>query len=231
MMTCSIPVALLVLSATMAAPPAQDSVNTVLGPKAYRDGDVIEITDVTATSPRLEQGDSVTVKGRYRLDSQPSARLCLYLTQTEGDGKEETDDTQEMLVSNGLGNFELKITIKHRGALHLTYYDPKSGRPLGGTYFGTAEQLQAIADWDVSYYLDDADVETDDQSNRTDQQPSAVRKAIEHPLREQRKLQQEQRKHERVHRQTQGSLGFEFKTAPGLDTNASELGYEFQISR
>lgn len=221
MMTCSIPVALLVMSATMAAPPAQDSVNTVLGPKAYRDGDVIEITDVTATSPRLEQGDSVTVKGRYRLDSQPAARLCLYLTQTEGDGKEETDDTQEMLVSNGLGNFELKITIKHRGALHLTYYDPKSGRPLGGTYFGTAEQMQAIADWDVDYYLDDAN---SDQANRTAGRSSSVQKATEFLLRDRQKL-------ERVHRQYHRAIGFEFKTAPGSDINASELGYEFRISR
>jgi hypothetical protein len=58
-------------------PPIQEPVATRLGPKAYRDGDVIEITNVTATSAKLEQGDSVTVTGRVRLSSQQAADLCL----------------------------------------------------------------------------------------------------------------------------------------------------------
>ncbi len=58
-----------------------------------------------------------------------------------------------MLVPKGLGEFELKITIKHRGALHVTMYDPQSGKPFGGTYFGTVDQMKAIAHWDVNYYL------------------------------------------------------------------------------
>jgi len=136
-----------------AAPPAQESVATTLGPKAYREGDVIEISGVTATSGQLEQGDSVTVRGRVRLQSQPSADLSLYLTQTEGNGIEETDPAQIVRVSAGLHDFVLKTTIKHRGALHLTLYDPVTGKPIGGTYFGTADQMQKITKWDVSYYL------------------------------------------------------------------------------
>jgi hypothetical protein len=108
---------------------------------------------VRATSPKLEQGDSVTVCGRFRLKSREQANLYLYLTQTEGDGREETDATQTTLVKRGLGDFELKTTIKHRGILHLTFYDPNSGRPIGGVYFGTSAQLGQAGDWDVSYYL------------------------------------------------------------------------------
>src|SRR4051812_37447949 len=94
-----------------AAPPAQMPTMTVLGPKAYQDGDVIEIIDVRATSPRLEQGDSVTVRGRFRLESHKEAQLSLYLTQTEGNGAEEVDATQTMMACGKCGSFELKTTI------------------------------------------------------------------------------------------------------------------------
>lgn len=135
-----------------AAPPAQRAVPTVLGPKAFRNGDVIEISDVRATSPRLEPGDSITVRGRVRLASQEQARLCLYLTQTEGDGREESDASQEVSVQRGLAAFELKATVKHRGVLHLTLYD-RAGRPFGGVYFGTPAQMQKIEGWSLDHYL------------------------------------------------------------------------------
>lgn len=139
----------------VAAPPVQTSVETVLGPKLYRDGDVVEITDVLSTSPRLEQGDTVTVKGRVRLDSRAKASLCLFLTQTEGDGHEETEARQRIPVLEGIHEFELKTTIKHQGKLHVTLYDGNTGRPFGGTYFGTVEQMNEIADWNLNYYLND----------------------------------------------------------------------------
>jgi hypothetical protein len=58
-----------------------------------------------------------------------------------------------MHVVKGQRDFVLRITIKHRGPLHVTMYDPKTGRPFGGTYFGTAEQMKKIANWDVAFYL------------------------------------------------------------------------------
>ena len=102
--------------------PKQTPVETVLGPKLFRDGDVVEILQVTATSQHLEQGDSVTVTGRVRLDNRPKANLYLYLTQTKGDGIEETDEAQGCVVTRGLHDFTLKITIKHQGVLHLTHW-------------------------------------------------------------------------------------------------------------
>jgi hypothetical protein len=140
-------------SAGAGQPPHQTPVATMLGPKAYRDGDVVEIMDVTATSSKLEQGDSLTVTGRVRLKSQQTASLCLSVTQTEGDGYDVGDGTESVHIKQGQHDFVLKITIKHRGVLHLTMYDPKLGRPIGGTYFGTAEQMKKIADWNVAYYL------------------------------------------------------------------------------
>jgi len=154
-MKTTLVVALTFASVAAAAPPVQNSINVVLGPKAYRDGDVIEISEVTATSDRLEQGDSITVRGRVRLDSRESAKACLFLTQTQGDGWEEIDPGQSRAVSKGLTAFELKATIKHQGALHVTLYDSKTGKPLGGTYFGTPQQMSKIAAWDVQYHLAD----------------------------------------------------------------------------
>lgn len=137
------------------AAPTQRPVAVDLGPKAYRDGDVVHITHVTATSPQLEQGDTVTVRGRVQLKSAAQAKLCLYLTQTVGDGRSRTDASQTTLIKQGESEFELTTTIKNQGALHVTFYDSESGRPFGGVYFGTTEQMESIADWNVDYYLDD----------------------------------------------------------------------------
>jgi len=164
----SIPFTLLLVSTAVAAPPVQDSISTVLGPKAYRAGDVIEITDVTATSPRLEQGDSVTVRGRFHLKSCESARLCLFLTSSKGDGKEKIDAAQRTTVSKGDGEFLLKTTIRNLGTLHVTFYDSATGKPFGGTYFGTKEQMKAIAHRSVGYYLSSGEAldQLDENSTR-----------------------------------------------------------------
>lgn len=141
-------------SPTFSAPPKQKSVSVVLGPKLFHDGDVVEITNIRATSAQLEPGDSVTVQGRVRLESREKASLDLYLTQLEGNGREETDKSQVTPVSEGLQKFELKTTIKHRGVLHLTLYDTRTKRPFGGVYFGTAEQMRQVKDMKLGYYLE-----------------------------------------------------------------------------
>jgi hypothetical protein len=86
------------------------------------------------------------------LASQEQARLCLYLTQTGSTGQGETDPSQEVQVKRGLGQFELKATVKHRGVLHVTLYN-QSGRPFGGVYFGTPAQMKRIEGWSLDYYL------------------------------------------------------------------------------
>jgi hypothetical protein len=134
--------------------PIQETVAVHLGPKAFRDGDLIQIEEVRSTSPHLEQGDTITVKGRYRLDSQDEANLQLHVTQMQGDGTEEIEARQTVKVSRGFKPFEVTITVKHKGYLHLTFYDAQSGNPLGGTYFGSAKQMSQAAEIPVSHYLD-----------------------------------------------------------------------------
>ena len=124
--------------------PLMESVPIKLGPKAFRDGDVIQILEVEATSPALEQGDTVTVKGRYRLDSEPSAMLSLFLTRTEGDGREEIDPGQSVDAVAGWHEFEVRILIKHRGFLHLSFHDKSTGAGFGGVYFGTVDQVEEM---------------------------------------------------------------------------------------
>jgi hypothetical protein len=142
-------------SAIVAIAPAQRPVATVLGPKGFLDGDVIVITDVQSTSPRLEQGDTVTVRGRYRLASREDAQLALYVTATESKGVGDVESEQTMQVTDRRGEFELKTTIECRGMLHVTFYDNQSGKGFGGVYFGTPEQMKQIEGWDWAYYRQD----------------------------------------------------------------------------
>lgn len=112
-----------------AAPIAQE-VSVKLGPKRFLDGDTVRIDSVTSTSPSIEPGDTVTVTGMYRLDSHDEATLALFLTQTEGDGSEETDPDQTVIGKRGWHEFTSVITVKHRGLLHLTFYDRASGKMI-----------------------------------------------------------------------------------------------------
>lgn len=127
-------------------------VTVKLGPKSFRDGDVIRIDSVESTSPRLEIGDQVTIHGKYRLDSQDDATLALYLTQTKGDGTEETDPGQIVNAKRGWHEFSAAITIKHKGFLHLTFYDNTTGSPFGGVYFGTPDQISSGVPVSIDHY-------------------------------------------------------------------------------
>jgi hypothetical protein len=141
-----------IMAATLSAKPLQQPVPIQLGAKAFRDGDVIRIDEVLSTSPRLEQGDTITIKGYFRLESRTEASLQLLLTQTEGDGVEETDATQGISTTKGTGQFEVTITVKHKGYLHLTFYDTDTGKPFGGTYFGTTDQMSQAPNLCVDHY-------------------------------------------------------------------------------
>ncbi len=135
-----------------AAGPELSDVSFVLGSKKFKDGDAIFIHQVRATSPKLEIGDTVVVRGRFDLQSKEKATLALYLTQTEGDGEERVSPTQRMEIKKGTGAFELVYEIKHTGALHLTFYSIPDGKPFGGVYFGTWSQMEKIKGWTLSDY-------------------------------------------------------------------------------
>jgi hypothetical protein len=60
-------ISLLLCSPLLAAPPPQMSMPTVLGPNAFCDGDVVEITDVRATSPKSKSKWRMTLLAAHFL--------------------------------------------------------------------------------------------------------------------------------------------------------------------
>lgn len=127
----------------------QKIVQVTVGGKFFKDGDSITITEAKATSADLKTGDKVIVKGRYNLSSKPKAMLSLFATDTKGPGKTETQPEQKKDISADQGEFELSITLKYDGYLHVTFYSVPDGKPFGGMYFGTAKQMEKIKDWDL----------------------------------------------------------------------------------
>jgi len=122
-----------------------------LGPTGFRNGDAIVIEQVSASSPNLAVGDTVVVRGHYQLGSRDKATLMLILTQTSGDGRENISPAQTVAVAKGSGPFELRYTVTHPGALHVSFYGAPREESFGGVYFGTAAQMEKIKNWAVSH--------------------------------------------------------------------------------
>ena len=124
----------------------------VPGPKKFKEGAAIVIQQVLATSPNFAIGDRVVVRGRYLLASKEKARFALFLTQTEGEGRERVFPTQIMEVTKGSSEFELTCEVKRAGYLHLTFHGAADGKPFGGVYFGTNQQMTKTGDGLFSDY-------------------------------------------------------------------------------
>ncbi len=121
----------------------------VLGPTHFKNGDQIVIQDVFATSTNLTAGDKVVVRGRYELNSQQKAKLCLYLTSNAGAGEPDVP-TQSKEITGGSGEFELSEPVRHSGYLHLGFYRSPGGSDFGCVYFGTEVQMSKIKHWNIS---------------------------------------------------------------------------------
>jgi hypothetical protein len=126
-----------------------------LGPSAFRAGDAIEIEDVYAVEGTFGQGDTIVVRGHYRLGSHDAANLSLYITQTTGDGRAKFHPDQQIQIERGCGPFELRRQLPVNGYAHVSFYPAKGGSAFGGVYFGTPEQMAEISDWDLKYTLKD----------------------------------------------------------------------------
>jgi bla regulator protein BlaR1 len=124
----------------------------VLGPEKFNGGDTITIQQVLATSPQFEIGDHLVVRGQYHLESKEHATLALFMTTTDGNGKENVSLTQTREIKKGSGEFELSYDVKHTGALHISFYGISDGRPFATVYFGTKPQMAKIQHWMLSDY-------------------------------------------------------------------------------
>jgi hypothetical protein len=99
-------------------------------------GDAITIREVLATSPRMEPGDTVLVRGDYRLQSRDKAMLLLTLSANAPGFVETTSSSSRQDIGFGSGTFELAYEIKQPGALHVSLYPGGvSGSVFGGVYF------------------------------------------------------------------------------------------------
>lgn len=102
----------------------------------FEAGDSITITDVLASSPAMQPGDIVLVRGSYVLQSRAQALLMISLTVNAPGAIEPTSPTSRQTVNAGSGTFEVAYEIKQPGALHVTFYPATGGSSFGGVYFG-----------------------------------------------------------------------------------------------
>jgi serine/threonine protein kinase len=111
----------------------QKTPNNFFGQAYFPKGDSIEITSVDRTPERM------VVKGHYNLVSQDQATLALYITSTNRNVPE--DSQQRMQISKGRGDFELIHSHLVPGRPHVEMN--ANGENFANLYFGTqAEALE-----------------------------------------------------------------------------------------
>ncbi len=104
-----------------------------IGQSYFPKGDSIEITSVERSANRM------VVKGHYDLVSHDNALLALYITSTNRNVPE--DSQQRMQISKGRGDFELIHSHLVPGLPHVEMY--ANGKNFANLYFGTkAEALE-----------------------------------------------------------------------------------------
>ena len=91
-------------------------------------GDAIEITSVQQTESQM------TVSGHYNLVSHEQATLALYITTTNQNVPE--DSQQRLQISKGRGDFQLTDSHIVPGLPHVNMYPAAGGKPFAELYFG-----------------------------------------------------------------------------------------------
>ncbi|MDP0496006.1 MAG: hypothetical protein Q7Q73_07325 [Verrucomicrobiota bacterium JB024] len=123
-----------------------------VGPSAFLPGDFIEVESVEASNDDFEKGDTVVVRGRYRLESQEAASILFTVTSNDPKPIPNTPE-QWMRIQRGSGTFELRLKLPADGYPHLGFYPKGSGTGFGSLYFGTEDQMDEIKDWDLQSRL------------------------------------------------------------------------------
>jgi len=151
-MRTHLPVALMIAICAVVAG-AATRIDVTQGIKKLAAGDGITITEVFSEKGTIAAGDTITVKGTYTLASQKNARLLLSVTQDtmKAPPSEQGEGVARKTINAGTGEYEMTINISKEGWLHLGFYDPETGKPFGQLYFGTKEQMDKIAHWDLDY--------------------------------------------------------------------------------
>jgi len=116
------------------------AVSFVVGKQQFKSGDSIVIDQVLATSPTLDVGSKVVVRGHYRLASSAKATLGLYVTHRSAAGHDPSAPSQTAHVESASGSFELTCDITYDGDPHVSFYPSSGGESFGGVYFSAAPQ-------------------------------------------------------------------------------------------
>jgi hypothetical protein len=124
------------LAACVASARAELSpVSFVVGKQQFKSGDSIVIDQVAATSPKLDVGAKVVVRGHYRLASVGKAKLGLFVTHRTPVGEEKVGREQLKQVESPGGAFELSCEISAAGDIHVSFYPASGEASFGGVYF------------------------------------------------------------------------------------------------
>jgi len=113
-----------------------------VGKQQFKPGDAIVIDQVLATSPRLDVGTKMVVRGHYRLATADKARLGLFLTHrgfSSSSGDASAASQTALAVHDG-GSFELSCEITYEGDPHISFYPASAGEAFGGIYFSPVPQ-------------------------------------------------------------------------------------------
>jgi hypothetical protein len=118
-----------------------------LGAAEFHGGDLITIKDLRCDRPRIEDGATCRVTGRYVLRSRDRATLLFSVTETaHSEHSSQPDEkTASITVSRGEGQYAL-VHKMVKGWPHVTFYDAK-GRPVSGVYFGHGDSLLKNKSW------------------------------------------------------------------------------------
>ena len=128
---------------------AATPIDVTRGVKKFADGDNITITEVSSEKGTLAAADTIIVKGTYTLASQTNACLLLSITQDTTKIPPSEQGTAQKIIEAGTGKYEMTINISRAGWPHLGFYNSETGKPFGQLYFGTKEQMDKIAHWDL----------------------------------------------------------------------------------
>jgi hypothetical protein len=132
------------IAATTAFAAQLANVPVLLGPIFLAEGDALVIEQVLSTSPKLDIGDTVVVRGKYTLRSQSEAKLGVSLTQTANAQPTPISAAANRMVSRGSGEFELVFEVRSIGCLNVSLSNVRGGKFFSRVYFGTAEQIERV---------------------------------------------------------------------------------------
>lgn len=129
----------------------ENPLEIVVGEAQFFNADYVEIEFVTSSGEGFEEGATVTVRGEYTLNSLDSADLCFYLTTSLKPGVKPKatpiQTSQRIKAQRGKHRFTLSQVISEPGNPHITFYDPETGKPFGGVYFGDESNVLMKKSW------------------------------------------------------------------------------------